>query len=68
LPLGAVFPDMLAFCDQRDASPRRHTYFDDGWRIVFCFATRVDAAEFKAKFGGEIIEPKKRPKWPGKST
>jgi hypothetical protein len=66
-PLGAAFPDMLAFCDGRNVSPRRHTYFDDGWRIVFCFAGREDAEEFKARFGGEIIDPKTRPKWPGKS-
>lgn len=64
-PLGAAFPEIVAYCQQRDASPRHHTYFDDGWRLAFCFGVRADAEEFKARFGGELIDPKTRPRWPG---
>lgn len=64
-PLGAAFPDIVAFCQERGASPRNHTYFDDGWRIAFCFATAADAAAFQARFGGQPIDPKTRPPWPG---
>jgi hypothetical protein len=31
---------------------------------VFCFAERVHAEQFRARFGGEFINPKDRPKWP----
>ena len=39
--------------------PRRHD-FD-----VFCFAERAYAEQFRERFGGEFIDPKDRPKWPG---
>jgi hypothetical protein len=32
---------------------------------VFCFAEREHAEKFRARFGGEFIDPKLRPKWPG---
>jgi hypothetical protein len=31
----------------------------------FCFADRAHAEQFYERFGGEFIEPKPRPKWPG---
>ena len=32
---------------------------------VFCFAERKHADQFQERFGGEIIDPGMRPKWPG---
>jgi hypothetical protein len=32
---------------------------------VFCFAERAHAEQFRERFGGEFIDPKDRPKWPG---
>jgi hypothetical protein len=32
---------------------------------VFCFAERSHAEQFHQRFGGEFIDPKSRPKWPG---
>jgi hypothetical protein len=32
---------------------------------AFCFAERRDAETFLSHFGGELIDPKKRPSWPG---
>jgi hypothetical protein len=33
--------------------------------LVFCFAERDHAEKFRDRFGGEFIDPKGRPKWPG---
>jgi hypothetical protein len=33
--------------------------------LVFCFAHREHAEKFRDRFGGEFIDPKSRPKWPG---
>ena len=32
---------------------------------VFCFAEREHAEQFRERFGGEFIDPKNLPKWPG---
>jgi hypothetical protein len=32
---------------------------------VFCFAEREHAERFRERFGGELIDPNVRPKWPG---
>jgi hypothetical protein len=34
---------------------------------VFCFADRELAEKFRERFGGELLDPKDRPKWPGKA-
>jgi hypothetical protein len=36
------------------------------WYACFCFAGRAHAERFQARFGGEFIDPKDRPKWPGR--
>lgn len=44
---------------------RGHFFYREGIGFnVFCFAKKEHAELFKAKFGGEIIDPKGRPKWP----
>lgn len=35
---------------------------DDTWYSVFCFAEREHAERFREKFGGEWIDPSKRPR------
>jgi len=50
-----VFPSL---CD-RGHSFRR----DDRDFVVLCFADRADAARFMKRFGGELIDPKDRPRW-----
>jgi hypothetical protein len=32
---------------------------------VFCFAECEHAEKFRERFGGEFIDPKSCPKWPG---
>jgi hypothetical protein len=33
---------------------------------VHCFAEREHAERFRARFNGELIDPKDRPRWPGR--
>jgi hypothetical protein len=55
-----LFCEGLSLCDRGDAF--RH---DDVDMNVFCFAQREHAERFCDRFGGEFIDPKDRPKWPG---
>lgn len=46
---------------------RGHSFRRDGTDFsVFCFARERDAELFRARFGGEAMSPKTRPKWPGR--
>ena len=43
-----------------------HGFYRQGiWFTVFCFAEREHAERFQRQFGGEFIDPKDRPRWPG---
>jgi len=54
------------FCEGLSLCPLGHSFYRDGTDMnVFCFADRAHAERFLARFGGEFIEPKNRPKWPG---
>ena len=45
---------------------RRHSYRHNDVDItVFCFANREHAEKFRNRFGGDFLDPKERPKWPG---
>jgi ribosomal protein L31 len=49
-----------------DIAPFSHSFYRDGTDMnVFCFAEREHAQRFRERFGGEFIDPKSRPKWPG---
>jgi hypothetical protein len=49
-----------AFCRDLSRCPRGHSVFDnDQWHKVFCFAKREDADKFRARFGGEVFDPKR---------
>jgi hypothetical protein len=56
------------FCEAESLSlcTRRHSYRqNDIDMTAFCFAKRKHAQQFRERFGGELIDPKSRPKWPG---
>jgi len=54
------------FCEDLSLCRRGHFFYRDGVGMnVFCFAERAHAEQFLARFGGEFIDPKDRPKWPG---
>jgi hypothetical protein len=55
-----LFSEGLSLC------PPPHSFRrDDADMLVFCFAKRDHAEQFRDRFGGELIDPKSRPKWPG---
>lgn len=56
-----IVSEGLSLCPRGHAFRRDDTYFN-----VFCFAEREDAERFRKKFGGEMIDPKTRPRWAGK--
>jgi hypothetical protein len=65
---GGSYVTIRLFCKGEHLSPcdRGHSFYRDGTDFnVFCFAEGEHAEKFRARFGGEIIDPKNRPKWPG---
>jgi hypothetical protein len=66
--LGHNFLTMHFFCHGEGLSlcTRRHSYRDnDVDMTVFCFAKRDHAEKFRGRFGGDFLDPRDRPKWPG---
>ena len=54
------------FCQDMSLCARGHFFYRDGVGFnVYCFAERDHAEQFRDRFGGEIIDPKDRPRWPG---
>lgn len=51
------------FCAELSLCQRGHTFYRDGTFFnVFCFAVATHALAFQARFGGELLCPKTRPK------
>jgi hypothetical protein len=68
---GANYVTLRLFCEHEGLSlcDRGHSFYrDDTDMVVFCFAQRDHAEIFHDRFGGEFIDPKSRPKWPGSSA
>ena len=64
--MGAHYVTVRLFCEGLSLCDRGHFYRrDDTGFNVFCFAELEHAEQFKARFGGEFIAPKDRPRWPG---
>jgi hypothetical protein len=62
---GAGYVTIRLFCEDERLSVcvRGHSFRrDDIDMIIFCFAQRTHAEEFRDRFGGEFIDPKLRPK------
>jgi hypothetical protein len=63
---GASFPIIDAFTRNLSRCPRGHAFRRDGHDyVVFCFAVATDAALFRERFDGEMVDPEIRPRWPG---
>jgi hypothetical protein len=63
---GANYVTLRLYYEGLSLCPRGHTFRrDDIDMTVFCFAERGHADQFQNRFGGEFIDPKSRPKWPG---
>lgn len=66
--LGPDYVVVHDFCRDLSLCERGHSFVrgDEYWN-VFCFAEREHAERFQQRFGGDFIDPKDRPKWPGKA-
>ena len=66
-PLGKRLPDILEFCRRCGAAPRHPSFRrgDEDWACI-AFKDEADAQAFRDRFGGQPMEPKDRPKWPGR--
>jgi hypothetical protein len=63
---GRNYVTMHLFCEGLSLCPRGHSFRRDCTDMnVFCFADRAHAEQFRERFGGEFIDPRTRPKWPG---
>lgn len=64
--MGKGYDVVHGFCKNLSLCPRGFGFRrgDQDWN-VFCFAEAVDAEAFAREFGGELMTPKTRPKWPG---
>ena len=63
---GHNYVTIRLFCEDLSLCPRTHSFRrDDADMLVFCFADRAHAEQFQQRFGGDFIDPKSRPKWPG---
>ena len=63
---GHNYVTIRLFCEGLSLCPRTHSFRrDDTDMLIFCFAQRAHAEQFRDRFGGESIDPKSRPKWPG---
>jgi hypothetical protein len=64
-PVAAQNTAIRAFCAGLSLCVRGHTFERDSQYLdVFCFADRDHAQRFEKEFGGEMIAPKDRPRWP----
>lgn len=55
-----------SFCEGLSLCDRGHTFVSDAGEYinVFCFGDPEHAQRFASEFGGEMIHPKDRPRWP----
>ena len=63
---GASYVAIRLFSERLSLCPRTHSFRqDDIDMLVFCFADREHAEKFREGFGGDLIDPKTRPRWRG---
>jgi hypothetical protein len=64
---GRAYTVIHEFCRSENLSlcPRGHSFRgDDDWYVCFCFAEAEHAMRFQQRFGGELMDPAWRPRWP----
>jgi len=65
----ARWSELSAAVEGMSRSPLGHAFFRDGesW-VVLCFSKPEDAARIAELFGGELMCPDTRPRWPSKPS
>jgi hypothetical protein len=64
--LGGNYVTIRLFCEGLSLCARGHSFRRGNIDMnVFCFAEQAHAEQFRNGFGGELIDPKDRPRWPG---
>jgi hypothetical protein len=64
--LGGNYVTIRLFCEGLSLCTRGHSFRrEDVDMNVFCFAERSHAEQLQEHLGGEFIDSKSRPKWPG---
>jgi hypothetical protein len=64
---GVAYVTIRVFCEGLSLCPRTHSFRrDDADMLVFCFAERAHAGQFRDRFGGELIDPNDRPSGPAR--
>jgi hypothetical protein len=64
---GHNYVTIRLFCEGLSLCPRGHSFRQDNIDMnVFCFAQHAHAERFQARFGGDFIDPKDRPRWLGR--
>jgi len=67
LTTGRKHDEVRDFCKDLSLAPRGHTFVRGAEYInVWCFEDEEDAQKFIGQFGGEMLDPEDRPRWPGK--
>jgi hypothetical protein len=67
LTAGKKLDEVYAFCKDLSLCDRGPCFVRDGEHIkCWCFAEEDHALKFIARFGGEMVDPDDRPRWPGK--
>ena len=65
--MGKKLDEVYDFCKDLSLCQRGHCFVrDDEYIKVWCFAEQDDAQKFIERFGGELLDPDDRPRWPGK--
>jgi hypothetical protein len=63
----ARFKEIQASASRLGACPRTHAFRrDDVDHVVYCFVGPDQAKTFQAQFGGDIMGPEDRPRWPSR--
>ena len=69
--MGRNFPIVHGFIQSEGLSlcVRGHGFYRNGTHHhVFCFAVEEHAQRFHSRFGGEMMTPDTRPRWPSKPS
>lgn len=64
LSMGDRYYTVHFFCDDLSLCARGHHFFRDGKSFnVYCFSEQEHAERFQSRFGGELHDARRHPRW-----